>query len=66
VGDWSLAIVIYVMGVLTGAALTGWSPAIFERWKEERREREQRRESNKMRELVRREAEKYNKARNSK
>jgi hypothetical protein len=62
VGDWSLAIVIYVMGILTGAALTGWSPAFLERWKEKRREREWRHQSREMIELVHREAEKYKKA----
>src|SRR5690349_10420812 len=64
--DWSVGVIIYVMGVLTGAALTGWSPAFFERWQEERSEREQQRKAAEIRNLVHREAEKYTRARDGK
>jgi hypothetical protein len=64
--DWSFGVVVYIMGVLTGAVLTGWSPAFLERWRERERERERRRESREMIDLVRREAEKYDKARKAK
>jgi type II secretory pathway pseudopilin PulG len=52
--DWSVVVVIYIVGVLTGAALTGWSPAVLDRWKEEKRER--RRQGGEMIELARRQA----------
>ncbi len=50
-GYWA-ATWIYLAGVLTGAALMGWSPAWLERWGQQRREREERRSSDRMRRIL--------------
>jgi hypothetical protein len=53
--DWNI-LFPYLLGVLTGAALTGWSPAFLDRWEERREERRRQRVSDRMRDLVKREA----------
>jgi hypothetical protein len=46
------AIWIYALGCLTGAALTGWSPAWLERLVQRRGEPAEKKSSNKMRKIL--------------
>ncbi len=59
------AIGIYLMGILTGAALTGWSPALPSRWLARREERRRHRTGERMKMLVERAAEKILREQNS-
>ncbi len=54
---WS-ALLLYGFGILTGAALCGWSPEFLERWQARRRAREEEFKARQFKRVIQKEFEK--------
>ena len=61
--EWSF-LFPYLLGVLTGAALAGWSPAFLDGWEARREERRQQRVSDRIRDTIKRTADKVDREKN--